>query len=172
MPDKIDEAAGKLQQFSKDQKVEALEQAVESLEEFDFWSLAPATRLSARRRLLAAWSRTIAAIDRRKDPDFDPEKDQPLLRVAPSLSGVAAVDPEASAKLARRRDQILLLELDERALESAHRVCSRLYTQSPADRKEMDSAFEDGPLSPGRRAEILAGPKPKPAPPADPHEHE
>jgi len=169
MPDKIDQATTSLREFIKTRDVEAIEKAVDSLEEFDIWSLKPDQRLEARRRLLLNWSRVLRDIDSVKQPGFDPEADPPIARAAPPGSP-SLVDQRK--KVAHHRTQVLVIELEERAVESAHRVVERLYTKSAADQKEMEAAFKEGGLSEARRAQVLAAPKKAPvvAPPPEPDE--
>jgi len=165
MPDKIDQAANSLKDFANTRDIEAIEKAVDSLEEFDIWSLKPDQRLEARRRLLLNWSRVLRAIDSVKEPGFDPEADPPIARAAPPNTQAGL---DAEKKAAHHRTQVLVIEFEERASESAHRVAVRLYTKSAADQKEMESAFREGGLSDVRRAQVLAPPKTDlPAPPPD-----
>ncbi|MGA2599922.1 MAG: hypothetical protein ABSH09_23370 [Bryobacteraceae bacterium] len=172
MPDKIDEAVAALQEFAKTRDAGALEKAVDSLEEFDIWSVKNDLRLETRYRLLLNWSRTLRAIDSIKQPGFDPEADPPLGHVAPAGGGQSsalsaqdarsrsqyeAAVKENEKKAAIHKTQLLVIELEERAVESAHRVVDRLYTSSAADRKEIDAAFQEAGLSEVRRKEVREG---------------
>lgn len=172
MPDKIDQAVAALQEFAKTKDAGAIEKAVDSLEEFDIWSVKNDLRLETRYRLLLNWSRTLRAIDSIKQPGFDPEANPPLAHVAPPAGGQSSVsytqDPRSRAqyeaavkenekKAASHKTQVLLIELEERAVESAHRVIDRLYTSSAADQKEIDAAFQEAGLSEVRRKEVREG---------------
>ena len=68
MPDKIDHATAGLAEFSATGNPAGIEKAVDSLEEFDIWSLNPNQRLAARQRLLTSWGLVLMAIDRIKEP--------------------------------------------------------------------------------------------------------
>lgn len=173
MPDKIEQATAALRKFVKDRNAAPLEEAVELLEEFDLWSSAPDKRLADRRRLLLSWARAIRAIDSLKDPKFDPEKDQPSLHAPAALSGLPAADGADqrvadAEKLKARRTQIRLLELEDRAIESAHEVYEKFYTKSAADRQEAEAALKEGGLSSARIRDITTGVNPNAMPPPPP----
>jgi hypothetical protein len=190
MPDKIDQAASGLQEFARSRDVDALERAVEALEEFDPWSLKPEQRLPGRRRLLLNWSRVLVAIDTIKEPGFDPDADRPRARVSPPDGFPPGADPKTiqdpraraqyEAAIAanekrkiRSRTQGVASELEQRAVESAHRVVDRWYTKSAADRKEIEAVFQEANLSAARRAEVLdPPPAPPPVPPPFPEDEE
>lgn len=185
MAGKIAQASAGLEAFSKTKDIHELEQAVETLEEVDLWGIAPERRLQARRSLLLNWSRALVALDAVKEPGFDLDKNVPSTRppavegYPPGVDPQAIRDPQARAQYeaalaasrrnrTRYRTQALAIELDERAIESAHRVLDRWYTASAADQKELDAVFDEAGLSAARRAEVRnppAPPAPQPSPP-------
>ncbi len=183
MADRIEQAAVSLEEYSKSRDINVLEKAVEALEETDLWSIDPAQRLQARRRLLLNWSRALVAIASVKELGFDPDADAPSTRVPPPDGYPPGVAPEtikdpqvraryeasiadSEKKKAHYRTQLLAAELDERAVESAHRVVDRWYTKSAADQAEIEAVFQEANLSAARRAEVFNPPvKPTPTPP-------
>jgi len=164
MPDKIDEATDGLREFTATRDPAAIEKAVDSLEEFDIWSLSPDQRLAARQRLLTSWSWVLVAIDRVKEPGFDPEADPPAARPPASPSPEELADYEKNK--AGHHGQVLLVELEERAIEASHRATETLYTKSGPDQKELEEVFEKTTLSEARQQQIREGLEP----PADPYE--
>jgi hypothetical protein len=158
MPDKIDHATAGLAEFSATGNPAGIEKAVDSLEEFDIWSLNPNQRLAARQRLLTSWGLVLMAIDRIKEPGFDPEANTPQSRPPATSNSAALADYER--RTASHHVQVLLVELEERAIGAAHRVVERLYTKSGADRKEIEAVFQKTGLSDARRTQIREGLKP------------
>ncbi len=175
MPEKIGIAAAELDGFEKNGGAAHLQKAVENLEEVDLFSVKQTgERLAARRELLREWCRALSAVDRVKDPKFDPD-DAPLLNVMPPLQGGTQIPPKATTPAARkqyeaavaanekkkadRRVQFLARELEERIVESAQRLIGRWYTSSAADRNEIQSVFSETKLAPERQKTLLAKPK-------------
>jgi hypothetical protein len=171
MPDKIEAAATALQEYAKTKDIGAIERAVDSLEEFDIWSIKPDERLTERRRLLLNWSRVLHAIDGIKGPGFDPEAN-PTSKYPPpppgypsSVTPQSVSDPAARAryeaaivenekKRAQRRTQMLAVSLEERAFQAAHRAAERLYTTSVADQSELDAVFQQAGLGEAGRKQV------------------
>jgi hypothetical protein len=180
MADRVDEAASSLKKFARSGEMADLEKAVEALEEFDMWSVPRGQRLRARRRLLLEWCRALVEIDGVKDPNFDAEAERPRARVRPPGNYRMGTDPRSiedpaaraeyeaaiaanEKKAVRSRKQSLASELEERVLESAHRVVERWYTKSAADGDEVEGVFGEVKLSAARRAQVLDPPPAKPA---------
>jgi len=162
MQDKIKSAEAQLDEFDKTAKVEHLQKAMESLEEIDILGLKEtAARMAARREMLTAWCRSLADIDRVKDPKYDPE-DTPQLRVMRPSESIHQSEKQYKdavaaneKKKADRRVQNLIRELDDRATERVTRLIERMYTKSPADRKEIEGVFTATKLSEERRSKLL-----------------
>ena len=176
MPDRIEEAAKALREFDKTHDAGTLERAVEALEEFDFWSVKANERLESRHRLLVEWSRVLIAIDGAKQPGYDPETTRIAMNPPPPEGYPSGVSPQSirdpavraryeieikeyDKKKAEDSKQVLLVELEDRAITAAHRVVERLYTASTADQKAIDAAFEEGGLKPDLRKQVRQGPK-------------
>jgi hypothetical protein len=172
MRDKIGRAVTELDAFEKNRAIAHLANAAENLEEVDVLALAQTSeRRTARRELVEGWCRVLRAVDSVKDRNFDPD-DAPALNVLPPLDGAKQFPPGTRSpaaqkqyetavaanerKKAERRSQFLARELEERALESAHRAIQKLYTKSAADRKELEAAFTAANLPQARRAELLS----------------
>lgn len=177
MRDRIKRALTEMDQFEKSGGAEHLEKAVEGLEEVDLLSLKDtADRLAARREMLTGWCRALRAIDRLKDPKFDPD-DAPQLNVAPPMERGGAIhtpsvdpktiqDPQTrqayqaaraanEKKKADRKVQWLVRDLEERAVERVERLVQRMYTKSAADRKEMEAVVAETKVSAERRGLVL-----------------
>lgn len=178
MADKIEDAATALDAYAQTKNIDAMEKAVDSLEEFDIWSIRPSERLTGRRRLLLGWSRVLHAINGIKDPKFDPDAN-PTSRTAPPPPGYpSGVTPQSvgdplvraryevaiaenEQKREQRKTQMLALSLEARAVQSAHRAVERLYTSSSADQKELSGVFQEVGLGDAERTAVLAGEPPK-----------
>src|SRR5437762_3432674 len=164
MPNKIYTTMTDLQEFGKSRDIGAIARAVDALEEFDVWSIKPDQRLEARHRLVVNWCRALVAIDSVKEPGFDPDADRIAINPSPPPGYPSGVSPksvrdakaraqyeaaiaEHEKKKARDRAQLLAIELEDRAVGSAHQALERLYTSSAADRKEIDAVFQEASLS-------------------------
>ena len=170
MPDKIEDATTALQEFAKSRNIDALERAVDALEEFDIWSIKPDQRLPARGRVVLTWCRVFRALDAVEDPGYDPNSSASRYPPPPAgyPSGVkpeSVRDPRARAryeaaiaenekKRANRKTQMLARALDDRAVRAVHKIIPRLYTSSAADRKELHAIFDESGLSEARRKQM------------------
>ncbi|MDD2734873.1 MAG: hypothetical protein PHF56_13105 [Desulfuromonadaceae bacterium] len=174
MLNKIKIAVTELEIFKANQGNEHVINAVESLEEVNLLSIKQnSERLIARHELLLAWCRVLSVIEELKDPDFDPD-DAPSLNITPPLDSSNEIPPKSMSPEAQkqfekavtsneekktlRRTQLLVRELEARAVESAHRITVRWYTKSAADQKEVESVFQDAGISDAKKVQILSPP--------------
>lgn len=175
MPDRIEEAAKALREFDDTRDAGALEQAVEALEDFDFWSVKASQRLESRHRLLLEWCRILIAIHGARQPGYDPDTARIAMNPPPPEGYPSGVSPksirdpavraryeneikEYDKKKAEDGKQVLLVELEDRAISASHRVVERLYTTSAADQKAIDAAFEEAGLKADLRNRVRQGP--------------
>jgi hypothetical protein len=177
MREKIKRAGTQLLEFGRTGGVEHLERAVDTLEEVDLLSIKETReRIEVRRELVVGWCRALRAIDGIKDPKFNPD-DSPQMNVTPPFENGAPIhpsgadpkaikDPHARAeyeaaraandkKIAQRRVQWKVKELDDRAIETARRVIERFYTTSAADQKDLEAAFTEAKLPAARRTQLM-----------------
>lgn len=116
-----------------------------------------------------------AALDRSIDPMWDPE-DVPVKGVAPPVShggvyGSGEIDPatipdpsvraeyeralKASKDYEKRYDiQFQLRRIDERAVRFVERLLAERYTDSPADRGELEELLASSSVSDARKKQL------------------
>ena len=132
---------------------------------------------AARRDVMRLWLEVLAALQRAKDPTFDPH-DLPMSSVAPPpLSNgaryPAGVDPKSipeadvraqyEAALAKNREkaetyriQSRLRFLEERAKPDVEGFIRRNYSKSDSDRAELKALVEGAQIPPQERQRVLS----------------
>lgn len=131
--------------------------------------------ITARKQALAQRLHFFAVLDRNIDPMWNPE-DKPVKGAAPPLShgavyGSGEVDPatiadpavraeyeralQASKDYGKRYDvQFQLRRVDERAMRFVERFLAERYSESQADRQELEELLSAAPINDSRKKQL------------------
>jgi hypothetical protein len=175
MPEHIQLAQRRLEEFERTHSVEALSNAVQALEGIEKTEPSQAPPLEVRSRGALAWVTLFRHIDQYLDPNFDPN-DVPSVNVIPPATskGVkypSGVDPKAisDAKARKKYSELLnqnrakleqynfqhhLRLVNERALEGFHEYAKHSFASSRADSAELRRILEGAPLGTARKKQL------------------
>ena len=154
-----------------------LENAIRDLEQVDLIEEQGQDRQAARREVMILWLASLAALQKAKDPTFDPN-DRPKANMvpAPGSSGrryPSGIDPKAipepdvraqyEAALAKNRQkaetyriQYRLRFLEERVQPGVDGFIGRYYSKSSIDRGELRELVERTPIPQEQKQRLLA----------------
>jgi hypothetical protein len=177
MSKQTDDAKEQLAQFDMTKDPAQLEGAIRDLEHAELPPEQGEDRLAARREAMVLWLALLAALQKAKDPAFDPN-DLPMASLAPppGSSGVrypAGIDPNAipeadvrakyQAALAKNRQKVdthrlqsRLLFLEGRAQPDVEGFISRNYSKSGPDRGELRELVGGAQIPPQQKQRLLS----------------
>jgi hypothetical protein len=172
MPKQTDDARDQLAQFDLTGDPVRLENAIRCLEHIHSLEELDPDRSAARREVTVLWLAVLAALQRAKDPAFDPN-DRPMANMVPAPGYPSGVDPKSitepdvraryEAALAKNRQkaemyriQARLRFLEERAQPGVEGFIRRYYSKSKRDRAELKELVESTQIPPEQKLRLLS----------------